>query len=641
MRKLLSVILLATLSTACMQDIHDNPTQEQSSQAMIINSPKDAVAGSLLVKLRSYDAAFTLESIEALCFDVRPLVPAGRATHEELHSEELYRWWVVEFDTAADIEAVAHALAKDSRLEAVEYNIEIEPIVTEPVAMGDMPQRSATRTSEMPFNDDYLVDQWHYHNDGSLNWGDDNFFIPGADINLFDAWKHTAGDKRVIVAVLDGGIKYNHPDLKDNMWVNEAEANGTTGVDDDGNGYIDDIHGFNFNDNNSEIWFDDHGTHVAGTIAAVNNNGEGVAGIAGGSGKGDGCRIMTCQIYQNNKAATVENIAAAIMYAANNGAVIANNSWAYRKGAYTSDNGFNSDYSVLISAIDYFEKKAKLDGVIDGGILLFAAGNDGYSVPSYPGAYYEYICVTAMSPDFKAASYTNYGTGANICAPGGEMNIAGAGAWYGGVISTTADGSYYGMQGTSMATPHVSGCAALGLSYALKIGRSFNAEEYKALILSSVHDIDCYQTGTKTHYGGGTINMNLSDYIGKLGAGYIDAHLLLMQIEGTPCLYVKADGKEHSLSLDNYFGDSSSSLTYSSVSISNEDMTNLGMSSKPTIKNGEISVKCSKRGAGRISVTAIVGGTSVGGGDNMGGMEVTREFMIVARPNIAANGGWL
>jgi hypothetical protein len=193
-----------------------------------------------------------------------------------------------------------------------------------------------------------------------------------------------------------------------------------------------------------------------------------------------------------------------------------------------------------------------------------------------------------------------------------------------------------------MAAPHVSGCAALAMSYALKLGKNITAEELKSLILSSTHDIDKYQVGTKqVGYIGAERTMNLSDYIGKLGAGYIDAHLLLMQIEGTPCLYVKADGKEHSLSLDNYFGDSSSSLTYSSVSISNEDMTNLGMSSKPTIKNGEISVKCSKRGAGRISVTAIVGGTSVGGGDNMGGMEVTREFMIVARPNIAANGGWL
>jgi hypothetical protein len=135
--------------------------------------------------------------------------------------------------------------------------------------------------------------------------------------------------------------------------------------------------------------------------------------------------------------------------------------------------------------------------------------------------------------------------------------------------------------------------------------------------------------------------MNLSDYIGKLGAGYIDAHLLLMQVEGTPCLYVAADSKEHSLSLDNYFGGGSSSLTYSTVSISTEDMASLGMTSQPTIKGGEIAVKCSKRGTGRISVTAIVGGTRVGGGDSMGGMEVTREFMIVARPNIAANGGWL
>ena len=642
MRKLLSVILLAALSTACMQDIHDNPTQEQSSQAMIINSPEDAVAGSLLVKLRSYDAAFTLDGIEALCFDVRPLVPAGRATHEELHSEELYRWWVVEFDTTADVECVAKHIAKDERIEVVEYNVFIEPIISEPVAMSDMPQRSATRTSELPFNDEYLVEQWHYHNDGSLNDGDDNFFQPGADINLFEAWKHTAGDRRVVIAVMDGGVMHSHPDLADNMWVNEAEANGSTGVDDDGNGYVDDIYGYNFCDDSGIISFDDHGTHVAGTIAAVNNNGLLVSGIAGGSGNGDGCRIMSCQIFKNNNAATEAEIAEAMTYAANNGAVISNNSWAYSKGVYTSDKVFNNNFSALMNAISYFEKNAGIDGVINGGMIIFAAGNDNYNVPSYPGAYYSHICVTAMGPDYKAASYTNYGTGANLCAPGGEMNVYGAGPWYGGVISTTADGSYYGMEGTSMAAPHVSGCAALAMSYVLKLGKSITAEELKSLILSSTHDIDKYQVGTKqVGYIGAGRTMNLSDYIGKLGSGYIDAHLLLMQVEGTPCLYVKADGKEHSLSLDNYFGDSSSSLTYSSVSISNEDMTNLGMSSEPTIKNGEISVKCSKRGAGRISVTAIVGGTSVGGGDNMGGMEVTREFMIVARPNIAANGGWL
>ena len=642
MRRLLFTLLFASLTVACTHDLESEHATEQETMAMIINSPIDANAGSLLVKLNSYSDSFALESYANLDFEVHPLVPAGRATTEELYNEELYRWWLVKFDTTIDVEEVAKILAKDSRLEAVEYNVNIEPISSEQVVTGAMPQHSATRSHELPFNDAYLADQWHYHNDGSLNYGSDRFFLEGADINLFEAWKHTAGDRRVIVAVMDGGVKYNHADLIDNMWVNEAEANGSAGVDDDGNGYVDDIHGYNFNDGNSEIWFDDHGTHVAGTIAAVNNNGEGVAGVAGGSGNNDGCRIMTCQIFKGGKPANEANIAAALKYAADNGAVIANNSWAFGKGIYTSDSYFNRTYSVLMDAISYFEKNAGIAGTIEGGVLIFAAGNDNYNTPSYPGAYYSHICVTAMSPDYTAASYTNYGPGANICAPGGEMNVYGAGPWYGGVVSTTADGSYYGMAGTSMAAPHVSGCAALAMSYALKLGKSITAEELKSLILSSTHDIDKYQVGTKSvGYPGAERYMNLSEYVGKLGNGYIDAHLLLMQIEGTPCLYVEANNKEQALSLDNYFGDGSSSLTYSSVTMTNKDMESLGMSSQPTINGGKLTIKCSKRGAGRVSVTAIVGGTSIGGGDNMGGMELTREFMIVARPNIASNGGWL
>ncbi|MBR5205712.1 MAG: S8 family serine peptidase [Alistipes sp.] len=648
MRKALFITLFASLCVACTQDVADTPTIEQEASAMIINSPSGAVAGSLLVKLHNYSDSYAPEATNGLEFSARPLFPAGRATSEELQSEELYRWWIVEFDTEANIEAVAHALAKDSRLEAVEYNIEIEPIFSEPVAMESMPQTSATRAHNLPFNDEWLVDQWHYHNDGSLNYDEyDNSYAEGADINLFEAWKHTAGDRRVIIAVMDGGIKHTHQDLQDNMWVNEAEANGRSGVDDDDNGYVDDIYGYNFLDNSAtidwnEIKMSGHGTHVAGTIAAVNNNGYGVSGIAGGTGKGDGCRIMVCQIFKDGATASEANIAAAMKYAADNGAAISNNSWAYGKGAYISDSAFNRNYSVLMDGIRYFEEKGGIDGVIDGGLVLFAAGNNSYYTPSYPGAYYNHICVTAMGPNFKVGAYSNYGTGANICAPGGQRYADGCGSVH-CVLSTSVSDEYEYMHGTSMATPHVSGCAALGLSYAIKLGRSFTLDEYKSLILSSVHDIDCHQTGTMyaQHNIDGWKYIDLSEYVGKLGNGYIDAHLLLMQVEGTPCLYVKADGKEHSLSLDNYFGDGASSLTFSSVAISNEDMTNLGMSSKPTIKSGDISVKCSKRGAGRISVTAIVGGTSVGGGDNMGGMEVTREFMIVARPNIASNGGWL
>ena len=210
--------------------------------------------------------------------------------------------------------------------------------------------------------------------------------------------------------------------------------------------------------------------------------------------------------------------------------------------------------------------------------------------------------------------------------------------WMHKICSTSATPYEYNYDvGTSMATPHVSGCAALGLSYALELGKSFTREEFKALILSSVHDINRYQTGTKvTLYD----TIDLSRYVNNLGSGYIDAHRLLMQIEGTPCLYIAANGYEQ-LSLDNYFGDSSSSLTYTSVEMSAEDMAAIGISSAPTIEKGKLKVRATKRGCGRIRVTAIVGGTSVGGGNNMGGMEVSREFELVVRNSVASNGGWL
>ena len=227
---------------------------------------------------------------------------------------------------------------------------------------------------------------------------------PEAAINLLSAWRYTAGDSRVIVAVLDGGVKCDHKDLVANMWVNEGEVAGD-GIDNDGNGYVDDVHGYNFCANNANIQADDHGTHVAGTIAAVNNNGYLGCGIAGGTGNGDGCRIMSCQIFDGSSTASVSQIAAAIKYAADNGAVIMNNSWAYAKGSYTTDSSFKNQFSALINAIDYFEQNAKLEGVIDGGIALFAAGNDGYGVPSYPGAYYNNICYVVLLELYSIVVY--------------------------------------------------------------------------------------------------------------------------------------------------------------------------------------------------------------------------------------------
>lgn len=246
-----------------------------------------------------------------------------------------------------------------------------------------------------------------------------------------------------------------------------------------------------------------------------------------------------------------------------------------------------------------------------------------------------------MASDYTAAYYTNYGPGCNISAPGGDAN-------YGTLFcisSTSLDlkWGYEYMQGTSMATPHVTGCAALALSYALKQGYTLTAAELRNLLLTSTNDINAYQTGSKLcydHINGEYFNMNLAPYAGKLGSGCIDVHKLLMQMDGTPCLYFRT-GTPTMLSLNEFFGGSSKDLTYDGCEVSNETREALGMTSTPTIENGLLKVECTKPGTGRIKVRAIVGGQMLGGGDMIGGMIVEREFEMVVRGSVAANGGWL
>ena len=318
---------------------------------------------------------------------------------------------------------------------------------------------------EEQVNDPLYPRQWHYDR-----------------INLKQAWELEQGKRDVVVAVLDGWIDHTHPDLAPNMWVNEAELNGLPGVDDDGNGYVDDIYGFNA-DSSSEN-FDAHGTHVAGTVAAVNNNGIGVCGIAGGDGQQTGVRIMSIGLSAGSHFVPDWLVARGFVYAADNGAVISQNSWE----------SLSPHQSPIIgNAISYFmENAGNYPGSpMKGGLVVFAAGNDHTDIPNSPlnGQLFNrnrFLTVGAVSSELIRSSFSNYGWWVDIAAPGGEQDGV-------SVLSTFPDEMYGLDNGTSMACPHVSGVAALVVS---KFGGpELTPEMVRERLITTATPIESYQAG--------------------------------------------------------------------------------------------------------------------------------------------------
>ena len=332
------------------------------------------------------------------------------------------------------------------------YRVTYDPSVTLTKASSDFsgvpgieivsPIRNIKTTA---FNDPMLGQQWHYYNDGSLS----SYHKSGADINVQPVWdNYTVGSDDVTVGVVDGGVDAAHEDLAANY------AGGRSFV----SGY--------------GVVAHEHGTHVAGTIAAVNNNGTGVCGIAGGDAASgtSGVRILSCQIFVSIPQDPSKDLggdgAAAIKWAADNGAVISQNSWGYTFENPADGEGVQIE-PALRDAVDYFIQYAGCDNQgnqlpdspMKGGVVIFAAGND--NMPFGPPANYEpIIAVGSISPDFTRAPYSNYGDWVDIAAPGGNTSYTN-----GGVLSTIPGNRYGWMQGTSMACPHVSGVAALLVSY--------------------------------------------------------------------------------------------------------------------------------------------------------------------------------
>ncbi|MBR5332237.1 MAG: S8 family serine peptidase, partial [Muribaculaceae bacterium] len=365
---------------------------------------------------------------------IRRVFPYSTKHDAKMAEFGLDRWYEVSFDESINPKDAQRILSLTAGVQVATCKV---PMVLKENGTYKVaaPLANEVRPTSMPFNDPRLSSQWHYNNTGALGTS-----VAGADINLFKAWETCTGSNRVKVAIIDGGIDYTHEDLTANVYVNEIELYGAAGQDDDGNGYIDDIYGWNFCTNSKDIYPHAHGTHVAGTVAAVNNNGIGVCGIAGGNGLTEaGVKMLSCQVFDSRSGSGEGDFAAAIVYAANNGASIANCSWGWGMPDY-----YEQD---VLDAIDYFIANAN-SNVLNGGVMFFATGNDGATGNYYPACYDKVVAVGSMTSDFTIASYSNYGSWVDIVAPGGLLDFGDVH----GVLSTLPGNQYGFNEGTSMAT---------------------------------------------------------------------------------------------------------------------------------------------------------------------------------------------
>ena len=668
----------ALLLAACTEVVDEGNLQNTGSGVLmtkVINTPSASVEGTLLLCLTE-DAAQLLASGDMSLreqfsaeVDLKTLEPVFAITpgkEDVARRHNLHKWFKVEFDGVSNTAAAAK-LASFASVVTVQYDKVVSPASDLEFTPYRPSLAQMSSDEDFPFDDPMLVDQWHYINTGSSHVSNSSY--EGGDLAVKDAWRLTGGDRRVVVAVIDGPIKYNHPDIAPNMWKNEGEVPGNN-VDDDKNGYVDDVYGWNCVRNTGNIDWSNrsesgHGTHVAGIVAAANGNGVGVCGVAGGTGKGDGVRMMSLQIFEGG-ASTLDASAKAFVYAADNGASIAQCSFGYEGegSAYKSDKDYSRVFGAEYDAIRYFmDPENNNSEILDGNIVVAAAGNDGRDMSSYPAAVKDVISVTALGPDYlPAVNYTNYGPGCNIAAPGGDFYIGNISNFQDNrsrVLSTfvntvtdanlgTSGHDYVYMQGTSQACPGVSGVAALGLSYAHKLGKKFSRDEFVSMLLTSVNDLDERLTDNSLkisgYRNGAETYLDLGLYRGKMGTGAVDAWKFLMAIEGTPTLTVQVadeNSKAKRYDVSSYFGGSASNLTYLSVECDQATKDALGLTADPEMKYGKLSINPTKVGSGKVTVTAIAGGENLGGLEQIGGMEITRTISIMSRGVVSDNGGWL
>ena len=427
--------------------------------------------------------------------------------------QNLHNIYLLKFESSTDIEVICREYEKDPNVEYAE------------------PNYIAYTSATIP-NDPDFPQQWALNNTGQTGGTAD------ADIDAPEAWDRETGDPSVIIAVVDTGIDWNHPDLTLPIWTNEGEIQGDS-IDNDGNGYVDDVRGWDFvsvspeyvypgedpgpSDNNP-MDFHGHGTHCSGIIGATTNNSEGIAGICWH------CRIMAVRAgYKDTSgygSLAYSDITSAIIYASDNGADIINMSFG------------GSSSSTLQNAIDY----AHAAGVI----LIAAAGNDSGTYLSYPAGYDSVLAVSAFDHNDNKASFSTYGHWIDVAAPGVS------------IYSTYFDDTYATFSGTSMAAPHVCGVAGLILSH----NPPFSNEEVRQILRVSADDVST--TGWDEESGYGRINAYNALQISSVCIATIETPSLNEDVKGTVGIIGTALGA-HFQYYELYYGEGTTPTSWTKI----------------------------------------------------------------------------
>lgn len=383
------------------------------------------IPGEFIVKMKRGVAESELGSFKSLGVEVQ----------SDLNVEFGSFYKVKSFADKVNTEELLAALNADPSVEYAEPNYIYE--IVRPIkeqTLSDILSPVSFDAEYATPNDPKFGQLWGLRNTGN-NEPSGGAGVAGADIDALKAWDITTGDRTVKIAVIDTGIDYRHPDLAENMWTNSAEANGRPGVDDDGNGFIDDIHGYDFANNDGDPMDGNaHGTHCAGTIGAVHNNGVGVAGVM------DNVTFVAVKFLSDSGSGSLEGAIKSIDYATKMNVDLMSNSW-----------GGGGRSEALKEAIE----RANAAGIV----FTAAAGNSGTnndSSPHYPSNYEveNVISVAATTAQNGMASFSCYGRNTvHIGAPGHR------------ILSSTPNGNYEVFSGTSMATPHVSGAIGLLIAH--------------------------------------------------------------------------------------------------------------------------------------------------------------------------------